>query len=83
MHVIIALLSIGVTTFAFVRPLAVTLRLAYVFVTLTVGSGVYLVVHAPSRMVQACTVGLVYLGITTIGIVAARAKLANLAKSST
>ncbi len=82
LHVIIALASIGVTTYAYAQPSLLKLRTAYGLVALTLGSGIYLVANAPSHMVEVCTVGLVYLGVVSIGIVAARAKLAVTIKNS-
>lgn len=77
-HIIIALSGLVLTTFAYFRPSAAHLRLAYTAVGLTFATGFYLVAMAPAHMIQACTEGLVYLGIASIGIVAAKAKLARM-----
>jgi hypothetical protein len=77
-HIIIALSSIALTTYAYFRPSSNLLRAAYAFVGLTFATGFYMVAMAPAHMIQACTSGLVYLGIVSIGIVATRAKLARM-----
>jgi hypothetical protein len=82
LHIIIAIASIGVTTYAYVQPSASKLYTAYGLVTMTLASGMYLVVSNPSHMIQGCTAGLVYLGATSIGIVAARVKLAAVVKDN-
>ncbi len=82
LHVIIATMSIGLTTYAYVRPSVSKLRGAYGLVAMTLASGIYLVASSPSHMIQACTTGLVYLGVVSIGIVAARVKLAAMVKDN-
>jgi hypothetical protein len=77
-HIIIALSGLALTTYAYFRPSKAHLRVAYAAVGLTFATGFYLVVMAPAHMIQACTEGLVYLGIASIGIVATRAKLARM-----
>jgi len=76
-HVLIALLSVGYTTYVFFSPSIAKLRVSYSLVVLTIASGTYLVWSNPAHMVQACTTGLFYVGITTTVIVFARSKLAK------
>lgn len=78
LHVLIAITSIAVTTYAFVRPAKRILRVSYVGVGLTLASGMYLVIEAPAHMLEACSMGVLYLAIVTVGTVAARAKLAKM-----
>jgi len=75
-HVLIALSSIAFTTYAYFRPSAAKLKIGYGFVGMTLATGMYLVWSAPAHMIEACTMGLFYLGIVTLGIVATRSKLA-------
>jgi hypothetical protein len=82
LHVIIALASIICTSIAYVRPSASMLKAAYSLVGLTVISGTYLVWSAPATMVHACITGLVYIGVVSIGIVAARSKFAHMELTS-
>jgi hypothetical protein len=81
-HIVIALASIGLATFAFISPSVRSLRGAYISAALTLTSGIYLVVSAPAHMVQACISGVIYLSIVTVAIMAARSKLAARASSS-
>jgi hypothetical protein len=75
LHIIIALSSIGFTTYAYLRPSGAKLHVAYGLVGLTLASGFYMVWSAPTHMVQACTSGVLYLALVSIGIVATRTKL--------
>ena len=76
LHVLVALSSIAFTTYAYFQPSAPKLRIGYGLVGLTLATGIYLVWSAPAHMIEACTMGLFYLGIVTLGIVATRSKLA-------
>jgi hypothetical protein len=76
-HVIIALSSIILTSLSYIQPSIQRLRVAYALVGLTLASGFYLVWVTPSHMIQACTSGLVYIGVVSVGIVAAKSKLAR------
>jgi hypothetical protein len=80
-HIVIAIMSIGIATLAVILPSTLSLRTAYVFAGLTLGSGIYLVVSAPAHMVQACISGVIYLSIVTLAIMAARSRLAARASS--
>lgn len=76
-HIIIALSSIGLTTYAYFQPSPARLRRAYAAIALTFISGSYLVVMTPSHILQACISGLVYLGVVSVVSIAARNKLAR------
>lgn len=76
LHIAIALASIAYTGYVFMRPSQDRLRNSYILIAGTLASGTYLVVIKPSHLLPACLTGLVYLGIVSIGIVAARMKLA-------
>ena len=75
LHVVIALASIAVASYGYVRPSKLVLRTAYSLVGMTLASGLYVVWNAPAHMVQACISGLVYIGVISIAIVAIKAKL--------
>lgn len=75
LHVLIALTSMITVSYAYLRPSAVKLRISYGLVTATVVSGTYLAISAPAHMIETCTVGLVYIAVVSVGIVAARGKL--------
>lgn len=78
LHVLIALSSIVAVSVAFAQPSILKLRLSYATIAATLISGTYLVVMAPSHMVQACTAGLMYTGVVLVGIMATRVKLARM-----
>ncbi len=75
-HVIIALGSIAMASYAFFVPSNNTLRVSYGLVAATIISGTYLVVSTRSHMIEACTVGLLYTGAMLTTLVFARRKLA-------
>ncbi len=76
LHVMIALASIGVTTYAFISPSESRLRASYLLIALTLISGTYLVWVSPAHLVQSCVTGLVYVGGMMVAIVSTRARLA-------
>ncbi len=77
LHILIALSSLGYTTYVFFRPSRTGLYGSYTLVAATIASGAYLIANNPSHMLQSCTTGLVYLGMVSVGIISARAKLAH------
>lgn len=76
LHVTVAILSLVATSYAYLRPSSAKLKTAYSLVGMTLASGIYLVWSTPSHMLETCMAGLVYTGLVTIGLVAARTKLA-------
>ena len=76
LHILIALSSVGYTTYLLITPSAAGLRRAYALVGLTLASGLYLVATTPGHILQTCLTGLVYVGAVTAGLAAARHKLA-------
>jgi predicted amidohydrolase len=81
LHAVIATISLGFTTYLYLRPSTSKLHIAYGLALATLSSGVYLAWSAPVHMVHACMAGVVYLGLVTLGIVAARTKLTARAMS--
>lgn len=77
LHVLIALTSVGQTTYVFFKPSLSRLRITYALVGLTLASGTFLVVSTKARMLEACTMGLIYIAGVSVAIVAARHKLAQ------
>lgn len=82
LHLIIAFTSIILTTFALIKPSKLILRFSLSFIGLTLASGIYLVSIAPAHMLQACVAGVVYLAVTSVGIIFANIKYAKLSKQS-
>ncbi len=76
-HVLIAFASIAFTTYMYLLPSKTKLYVSYGFVALTIGSGTLLIISKPSHMVEACTMGLLYLALVSVGIIATQRKLAR------
>lgn len=74
-HILIALASVGYTTFLYLKPTKGKLFTSYTLVGLTLTSGTYLVITNPAHLASACVTGLIYTGFTLAGIVSARRKL--------
>ncbi len=77
-HVLIALASLAYTTYLFFRPSHTKLHISYSLVAATLASGIYLVFVTGEHILQACTTGLLYFGIVSLAIAAARNKLAKI-----
>jgi hypothetical protein len=76
-HIIIALSSIVFSSALFIAPSRKKLYTSYGLVGLTIATGTDLVITTHARLVPSCITGLIYLGIVSIGIVAAHFKLAT------
>jgi hypothetical protein len=76
LHIVIALSSLVHTTYLYAYPSHRKLHLSYSLVAATLASGTYLVVSTHAPLVSSCASGLIYLGITTAGLLAARRKIA-------
>ena len=76
LHIVIALISVGFSTYLYFAPSKAKLRASYVLVGLTVASGTYLMVFLQAAMLRTCMTGLLYVGATAAIIAAARHKLA-------
>ncbi|HVQ44828.1 MAG TPA: hypothetical protein VMT30_07780 [Candidatus Saccharimonadia bacterium] len=76
-HVIIALASLGFTTFVFFSPSRTKLHASYGLAALTITSGVYLTFTKPAHLLETCTIGLLYVGLVSAGIIASRHKLTS------
>jgi hypothetical protein len=74
-HVGIALSSLIIATFSWVKPTKGRIHSAGFLVALTLITGTVLVVNSPGHMVQACTSGLVYLGAVSVALIMAQRKL--------
>jgi len=77
LHVIIALLSIATSSYLFFKPSIKGMRISYGLIAGTIGTGSYLIVTAPTHILETCVMGLVYLGIVIAATLATRAKLAH------
>ncbi len=76
LHILIASSSIFYTAFLLLKPSRKGLNASYALVTLTVLSGIMLMVVSPAHMAQACETGLTYLALEFAGIFIIRRRLA-------
>jgi len=74
LHILVAILSLGGVSYAYVRPTATKFYLTYGLVGVTVLSGILLAVMVPARMAHVCMTGVVYIVVMSISILAARTK---------
>jgi len=77
LHILTAIASLGLSTYAFFYPSKPKLRFSYGLIAATLASGFYLVWSSPSHMASACITGLAYVGIVAAATVATRHKLAR------
>ena len=77
-HIVIAVVSLTISSYAAVRPSRALLGLSYTFATLTLASGVMLVVANYSAMPQACLSGLLF-SVVTVGLGAVARRRLNAA----
>lgn len=82
-HIIAALASIAVSTYAYVHPSRRLLYVSYGLVGLTFASGFYLVVSAPAHMLETCLMGIAYLAVVSLATLGARLKLIRLERDAT
>ena len=76
-HITIALFSLAYTSYLFFKPTRLRLKISYGLVALTIASGTYLIVSTKAHMIEACTMGLLYLVVVLAGILASQKKLAK------
>lgn len=79
-HVIIALASIAVASYAFFSPSIKKILVSYGLIIATAASGSFLIVTASSNVLQSCLVGLSY--VTAVSMVTVYAHL-RLCKAAT
>lgn len=75
-HILIALASLVSTAYAYASPSRAKLRASYGLMALTLTSGTYLVISTGAPLAQSCITGIVYVGVMSIAIIAARRRLA-------
>lgn len=78
-HVIIALLSLGIASFVYFKPSIKRLAVSYLFILGTVGSGTFLLLSSPGNILKSCLVGLLYLTVVTIVTIATHVRIQRLA----
>lgn len=76
-HVAIALFSLATAGVAYLRPSRAKLRVSYVLVGATLGTGSILVLQRQAHLASACISGLAYLAAVSAMLALSRNKLAN------
>lgn len=80
-HVIIALLSIGIASFVYLKPSIKRLAVSYLFIVGTVGTGTALLLSTPGNILKSCLVGLLYLTVVSIVTIATHVRIQRLAEA--
>jgi hypothetical protein len=75
-HILIALTSLGFSLFVYVAPSRQRLHISYGLVAATIISGTALVLQSAGHMLEACTMGLLFVGVSLVAAAAAHRKLA-------
>lgn len=78
-HVLIALASIGVASFTFLKPSIKRLTVSYGFIIATVASGTYLIVSMSGDILRSCLSGLFYVTVVSIVTIATHVRAKRLA----
>ena len=77
-HIIVALLSIGFTTYLFVAPSQKKFYINYALIGLTFVSGAYLVARNTAHLAQSCFSGILYIGFMSTAMIVAHYRLERL-----
>jgi hypothetical protein len=77
LHILSALSGIGLTTYSYFSPTASRIKTSYLFVILTIASGTAIIVIKHLSILSVCLSGLLYVGFTVSGLIAARHRLAK------
>ena len=80
-HIVIALSSVGYTTYLYFSPSRRHFYTAYALVGSTLASGTYLVITTHSPLLESCLSGLIYIGVVLFGITAAYRHVATETKT--
>lgn len=78
LHIVIALGSIFLSTYLFLRPSNRLFLASYSAVGATIASGSLLLLSQPISLTHACVSGLTYTAFTLVAIATARRKLAKI-----
>jgi hypothetical protein len=81
LHVLIALASLLLVTYSFLRPSKKILVANYASIVATVASGFLLVIIEPARMLHTCVAGLAYLAIAVTASVMVQLRLGKVKSS--
>jgi len=76
-HIFAALAGIGMSTYSYLAPSVSKIRYSYGLVLLTIASGTVIIIKNHVSILSVCLSGLLYIGFTVSGLVAAQHKLAK------
>jgi hypothetical protein len=77
LHIFAALSGIGLTTYSYLSPSLAKIRYSYGLVILTIASGTAIIIRDHLSILSICLSGLLYIGFTVSGLIAASHKLAK------
>jgi hypothetical protein len=77
LHIAAALGGIGLTTYSFLSPTMTKIKTSYLMVLLTIVTGTIIIIRDHLSILSVCLSGLLYIGFTVSGLIAAQAKLAK------
>lgn len=79
-HVIIALLSVGIASFTYFKPTIKRLYASYGFIIATVASGTLLILNTSGSILKSCLTGLLYVTVVSIVTIATHVRVRKFAK---
>lgn len=77
LHILAALGGIGLTTYSYLSPSIAKIKTSYLMVLLTITTGTIIIIRDHLSILSVCLSGLLYIGFTVSGLIAAQAKLAK------
>ncbi len=77
-HIVVALSSMVCSTYVAFSPSKTMLRINQGLIASTLGTGGYLIWAKPGHMLEICTVGLIYIGISLLCLAMAYKKLSSI-----
>lgn len=77
LHIVAALAGILMSTFSYVSPSLAKIKFSYGLVLATIASGTVIIIEKHVNILSVCLTGLLYIGFTVSGLIAAQHKLAK------
>jgi hypothetical protein len=76
-HILAALSGIAMTTYSFITPSHSKINISYGLVLATIASGTVIIIKDHLSILSVCLSGLLYIGFTVSGLIAASHRLAR------
>lgn len=80
MHILVAFAGMIFTAYTYAFPSHTKIIVSTSLAGLTLATGTLLLISAPSHLLQACVMGLIYFSIVGFGVIASQRKLARSSK---